>query len=65
MGLKRYFLGKIAVFFYFQGIVDWWVTGTILGVVGIIAGFLFLILPETRNKAMCDTLQDIENRGKN
>ncbi|XP_014260538.1 organic cation transporter protein isoform X1 [Cimex lectularius] len=49
------------------GAQAWWIPSTFCGVMSIIAGLLILLLPETRNKPMLDTIQEVDqsNRYKN
>ncbi|KAK7071327.1 hypothetical protein SK128_003951, partial [Halocaridina rubra] len=42
----------------------WWAVGVAFGSSGILGGLLVPLLPETRNKPLPETLQDVEDRRK-
>ncbi|XP_068230798.1 organic cation transporter protein-like [Palaemon carinicauda] len=43
----------------------WWTGGVFFGVSGLLGSLTLLALPETRNKPLPDTLQDVENKRRN
>uniref|UniRef100_A0A224Y0M8 Putative organic cation transporter n=1 Tax=Panstrongylus lignarius TaxID=156445 RepID=A0A224Y0M8_9HEMI len=43
------------------GDIAWYIPSTLCGVVSILAGILILLLPETRNKPLMDTLQEVRS----
>ncbi|KAF2366834.1 Major facilitator sugar transporter-like [Trinorchestia longiramus] len=44
--------------------LGWWVTNTILGSAGMLGGIIIFLLPETNNKVLCETAEDVELRAK-
>jgi hypothetical protein len=49
-------------FFLLQGAQAWYIPSTICGAAVLIAGLLVLMLPETKDKEICDTVEEIMER---
>ncbi|KAK7068588.1 hypothetical protein SK128_022873 [Halocaridina rubra] len=43
----------------------WWAPSVTFGCIGILASLLLFFLPETKDRPMPETLQDVEERYKN
>ncbi|XP_026466865.1 solute carrier family 22 member 8-like [Ctenocephalides felis] len=46
------------------GALAWFIPTTICGAFALASGFLVLLLPETKGKALCDTLEEIDSPGQ-
>jgi hypothetical protein len=49
--------------FLLQGAQGWYIPSTICGAVVLLAGLLVLMLPETKDKDLCNTVEEITERG--
>jgi hypothetical protein len=47
------------MFSFLQGAQAWYIPSTICGAAVLIAGLLVLMLPETKDKELCDTVEEI------
>jgi hypothetical protein len=48
--------------FLLQGAQAWYIPSTICGAAVLIAGLLVLMLPETKDKELCDTVEEVMER---
>ena len=48
-----------------QGDYVWWVPNSLIGLLAVAAGFVTLLLPETRGKTLPDTIEEAELFGIN
>jgi hypothetical protein len=45
-----------------QGAQEWYIPSTICGAAVLVAGLLVLMLPETKDKELCDTVEEMTER---